>query len=115
MPGRDSRLDQLEDRRYPLHLPLRFRAYRGPTLVKSGEGETLSIGVRDVLFSTPEAPQGGLVAQLSIDWPVLLDGRTPLQLCIFGEIVSCRGEQVLIRIIDHELKLKPTLAKGVGR
>ena len=68
-----------------------------------------------MLFSTTEVPQGGLVAQLSIDWPVLLDGRTPLQLCIFGEIVSCRGEQVLIRIMDHELKLKPTLAKGLGR
>lgn len=111
MPSRPD----LEEHRYPLHLPLRFRAYRGPALVKSGEGETLSIGVRDVLFWTDEAPKGGLVAELSIDWPVLLNGRTPLQLCIFGEIVSCSGQHVLVHITDHELELKPTLAKGVGR
>ena len=68
-----------------------------------------------MLFRADESPEGGLVAELSIDWPVLLNGRTPLQLCIFGDIVSCSGQQVLVRIIDHELKLKSTLAKGVGR
>jgi len=38
-----------------------------------------------VLFWTEQAPEGGL-ADLSIHWPVLLDGRTPLQLYAFGEM-----------------------------
>jgi hypothetical protein len=100
---------------YELHLPLRFRAYRGEVLVASGEGETLSIGAKDVLFRTDHPPVGALVAELSIDWPVLLEGRLPLQLCIFGDIDSCAGEHVLVHISDYELKLKSALAHGAGR
>jgi hypothetical protein len=46
----------------------------------------LFIGVRNVLFWTEQAPEGRLAADLSIGWPVLLDGRTPLQLYAFGEM-----------------------------
>ena len=114
MPGNHPRSQPSDDQQYPLHLALRYRAFCGSTLVKSGEGETLSIGVSYVLFWTEQAPNGGLVAELSIDWPVLLEGRTPLQLCIFGEIVSCSGQRVLVHIMNHELKLRPSLAKGAA-
>ena len=103
------------DQQYELHLPLRFRAYRGEVLLASGEGETLSIGGKDVLFRTDQPPVGALVAELSIDWPVLLEGRIPLQLCIFGDIDSCAGEHVLVHISDYELKLKSGLARRAGR
>ncbi len=115
MPRRGSQLDQFPDQRFPLHLPVRFRAYRGPSLVKSGEGETISISGKEVLFWTEQEPEGGLVAELSIDWPVLLEGRTPLQLCVFGEILSCSTNHVLVEIRDYELKLRPQIAKGAGR
>jgi len=115
MPRRDPRSEQFGDQRYALHLPLRFRAYRGAILVKSGEGETLSIGARDVLFWTERAPEGALVAELSIEWPVRLDGCMPLQLHVFGEIDSCAGQHVLVHISDYEFKLRSSLAKGAGR
>ena len=115
MPGKNSRWETPEDPRYPLHLPLRFRAYRGPNLIKNGEGETLSMSSKEVLFWTDQEPEGGLVAELSVDWPVLLEGRTPLQLCIFGDILWCKGQHVLVRITDYELKLRPMLARGVAR
>jgi hypothetical protein len=33
----------------------------------------LFIGVRNVLFWTEQAPEGGLAAELSIDWPLPLE------------------------------------------
>ena len=113
MARKDLPSDQF-DQQYPLQLPLRFRVSRGGTVIKSGVGETLSIGVGHVLFSCEAQLQRGLACELSIDWPVLLDGRTPLQLCVSGEILSCLEERVLVRIVHCEFKLRPARAQGVG-
>jgi hypothetical protein len=48
----------------------------------------LFIGVRNVLFWIEQAPEGGLGAELCIDWPVVTDGRTPLQL---HQVIGPRG------------------------
>ena len=99
---------------YPLHLQLRYRIFRDSDLVSSGTGETVFIGAKSLLFWAEQPAERGLFAEMSIDWPALLENRVPLQLCIYGRIVSCCGRRVFIQIIFHELKLKAALSKGAG-
>src|SRR5215469_9950341 len=115
MAERETPQQRSIDRQYPLALAVRYRAYRGTTLVEAGVGETILIGVRNVLFRAKQSLDSGLLIDLSIDWPALLDDRTPLQFCVFGRIVLTSGARVLVHTLCHDLKLRPALAKGAGR
>ncbi len=104
--------ERFYDRQYPLALQVRYRVYQGLRLIDSGRGETLFIGVRNVLFLAPQPLDSGLFAELSVDWPVRLDNGTPLQFCVEGEIVLSAGNRVLVRVLHHDFKVKPQLAKA---
>ena len=106
-----GRLDEPQDRHYPLTLPTHYKVYRGNGVVESGSGETLSIGARSVLFRAEHALEIGLRVDLSIEWPMLLDNRVPLQLCVEGEIALCAGKRVLVRALHYDFKVRPSQSK----
>jgi hypothetical protein len=70
--------------RYPLDLSVRFRFSVAGSVI-SGDGLAVNVSSGGVLVACHHDVRVGALMELSIEWPLLLDGRTPLQL-----IAMCR-------------------------
>jgi len=80
--------------RYPLNLSVRFRFLSGTSRL-SGAGRTVNVSSRGVLVASQHLISQQEISvparvEMRIEWPSLLDGRTPLQLFPVG-IVLRRG------------------------
>jgi hypothetical protein len=79
--------------RYQLDLGVRFRLSLGSReYFVSGAGRTVNLSAGGLLVSSQELPSheevaAGAWVEMSIEWPVLLDGRIPLQLFAVGRVV----------------------------
>ena len=78
--------------RYPVDLGIRFRfRLRSGVFLLDGVGRTVNLSSGGLLVASQDLAscdvrEGGYV-EFSIEWPVLLDGRIPLQLFGVGRIV----------------------------
>jgi hypothetical protein len=76
--------------RFPLDPRVRFRSISGRVLSGTGRATNLSSG-GVLVASPPIASQHeisvGVHLKMSIEWPLLLDGRIPLQLFAVGRVV----------------------------
>ena len=77
--------------RYPLVLGVRFR-FRIKNLLISGQGHTVNFSAGGLLVASPHIGSRdevltGARVQMTIDWPVLLDGKIALQLHADGRVV----------------------------
>ena len=78
--------------RFPLQRELRYKVIKDGVAREAGNGETYNIGSGGVLFTVDRDLAPGALIQLSISWPVLLDGNCPVRLIVFGRVLrSGRG------------------------
>ena len=75
--------------RYPLDLSVRFRCPSGESPV-SGEGLAVNLSSGGVLVASRHQMNVGARVEISIEWPLLLDGKTPLQLLAVGWVLRRR-------------------------
>jgi hypothetical protein len=77
--------------RYPLNLTVRFRSVSRSSPRITGVGRTLNMSSGGVLVFFDHAPLyevgAGALLEMRIDWPLLLDGRIPLQFLAHGKIL----------------------------
>jgi len=89
--------------RYPLDLTVRYRCRSVGTLIL-GEGLAVNISSGGVLVASQHQMSVGVLVELSIEWPLLLDGRTPLQLMAFGRVLR-RGDCHFVASVErHEFR-----------
>jgi hypothetical protein len=79
--------------RFPLDLRVRFRSISGS--VFSGTGRAINMSSGGVLVVCPHIVSQleisvGVLLEMKIEWPLLLDGRIPLQLFAAGWVVRRR-------------------------
>jgi hypothetical protein len=72
--------------RYSLELNVRYRCPSSGSLV-SGEGLAVNLSSGGVLVASQHQLNVGMLVVMSIEWPFLLDGRTPLQLMAVGRVL----------------------------
>lgn len=77
--------------RYPLEFGVRFRLISEKTLLV-GVGQTVNLSAGGLLVSTEDLAArdeigAGARFEMRVEWPVLLDGRIPLQLHAVGRVV----------------------------
>ncbi len=74
--------------RYPINLSVRYRTL-DPIGGVVGVGQTLDLSSSGILVESPHQQKVSVGSQLevSVEWPILLDGTTPLQLVILGRVV----------------------------
>jgi hypothetical protein len=77
---------------------------RGET--KSGIGKTVNVSSGGVLFTAPETLAPGTRIELSISWPVQLDGKCALKLVAQGRITGCWDTSVAVAIESHEFRTR---------
>ena len=91
-------------RRFPIVVPLEYKAFRGSVLVGEGVGRTINIASGGILFHAvpPLEPDSHL--ELSLDWPVLHEKRAHLRLHALGQVVRLREDQAAVRLFRPELQ-----------
>ena len=96
VPGNNRR----EQRRFPLALKLTY-------ILKSGEhgsGELSNMGSSGLLFQCDHRFVKGEIIKVSLEWPYLLDGSCPLQLCVHGRILRSTDSGTAVATMKHEFR-----------
>jgi PilZ domain-containing protein len=72
--------------RYPLDLAVRYQSI-GPSRALAGVGRTLNLSSSGLLLESCDEVPTGARLRVTIEWPSLLNGTTPLQLVTVGRVV----------------------------
>ncbi len=96
--------------RFPIERPVSYKYARGRTWSEAILGKTLNISSTGVLFFGDTQLIAGKRLQLSISWPVQLDGRCSLKLVAVGSVVRCAGNITAARIEKYEFHLQSSRA-----
>jgi hypothetical protein len=82
-----SRTERRAKVRYPIRLSVRYRGRRMGGV--TGVGLTLNLSSSGILVESPRQQKVGVGTRLevSVEWPVMLDGTSPLQLVVRGRVV----------------------------
>ena len=71
--------------RYPLELVVEYQTLDGQSV--SGSGRTVNVSSRGALIAAEHNFAQGTRLKVTMEWPTLLDGVTPLQLVTTGIVV----------------------------
>ena len=111
--------DRRKDRRYSIHLELRWKLIRRRRVLETGVGQTIDLSSGGILFDPGRQLPVGLNVELAISWPVLLRNEAPMQLVAYGRIVRAGQNRTAVSMAQHEFRTSGTLAdqrpmKGVA-
>ena len=96
--------ERRQDRRYGIHLDLKWKLIRRRRILDTGVGNTVDLSSGGLLFHAGRHLPEGLNVEISIHWPVLLHNVAPLQLVIAGRIVRSTGSHAAVRVMQHEFR-----------
>ena len=102
--------DRRQDRRYRIHLDLRWKLIRRRRVLDSGVGKTVDLSSGGILFEPGRVLPVGLNVELAISWPVLLRNEAPMQLIVSGRIVRAAQNRTAVAMNQHEFRTSGTLA-----
>jgi hypothetical protein len=92
--------------RFALNLEVTFTVTTRHSDVKSGSGRTIDLSSSGLSFTTDQPLLPGQKIDVSIDWPVLLDGAIKLQLVMSGVVVRSDATMIALRIKKHEFRTR---------
>lgn len=95
-------------RRYPVQVDLRYKLLQNGFVAARGFGKTLEFGDGKVSFNADRPLLRGTDMELSLDWPLRIDGVCPLQLVVFGQVVASNEEGSTLQIARHEFRARGT-------
>lgn len=104
------RRDQRLHRRYPITLDVEYKLPRKDRVALHGFGKTLNISSGAILLSVDDTLPIGVVIELAVNWPFLLQGFCPLKLKIRGRIVRSEAKEVAVEIHHHEFRTSGILS-----
>lgn len=92
--------------RYPLQLPVSYRALdqAGP----SREGKTGNLSSGGVWIISNHELNRGAQMEVRIQWPWLLEERIPLQLFVVGKVVRCALSGFAVLFRQYQFRTKGT-------
>lgn len=91
--------------RFPVDLAVHFTSEHHGRL-ETVSGRTLEMSSSELSFIAERRPEIGQALQVSIDWPVQLDGGVKLQLIIFGVVVQTQETKVVLKIEKHDFRTR---------
>ena len=91
-------LERRASLRFPLALEVRYSVSRRRRQVATGSGHVIDMSSSGLRFAIAGPLEPGLKLNVSIDWPVLLDGCVLLQLIVTGGVVWSSGTETALQI-----------------
>ena len=93
--------------RYPMTLEVRYATPgRDARVEMMGSGRTIDVSSSGLRFTADRPLLTGQELDVSIDWPVLLDGGVQLQLVMSGVVVRTSGTATALQIQRHEFRTR---------
>jgi hypothetical protein len=96
--------DRRSKRRYPINLPGQIRLINGRSLSGAIAGNVLNMSSQGVAFASEGSLCVGALVELSVSWPVLLHGNTPVKMVIQGNIVRTEDRIAVVEITRYEFR-----------
>ena len=90
--------------RFPIEFPLQYKIVRNCRVTRTGTGTTVDISSSGIAFIADEPFNVGAYVELSITWPVLLNGSCPLKLVVEGRVVRSSRSSTAIRMDYHQFR-----------
>jgi hypothetical protein len=92
--------------RFPVNLEVRYSVAcrRGPVAI--GSGHTIDMSSSGLSFTGDTPLSIGQRLEVSIDWPVVLDGGVQLRLVVSGVVVRISGDVTAILIERHDFRTR---------
>jgi c-di-GMP-binding flagellar brake protein YcgR len=103
--------DRRRDRRYGIHLDLRWKLIRRRRVLETGVGQTVDLSSGGILFVSGRTLPVGLNVELAITWPVLLRNEAPMQLIVSGRIVRTSANGTAVEMVQHEFRTMSTASE----
>lgn len=98
--------DRRRSRRFPISEEVRFRMIDRRGTVEEGTGVTLDMSRNGLLFATETELTAGRLLEISVNWPVALNGTCPLKLVAVGHVVRSGGGKAAVRIERYQFKTR---------
>jgi hypothetical protein len=89
--------------RYPLELNVRYHTL-GRSNPVYGVGRTLNLSSNGALVASPDKMTEGVRLKLTIEWPSLLNGTTPLQLVTYGKVVRSSEDGFAVALETYQFR-----------
>jgi hypothetical protein len=96
--------DRRNDRRYTIELSLEYRTTGPGSRSECGSGTSIDIGRGGISFEGQHDLRAGTMAELSMDWPHLLQDRCPLRLIVTGRVVWSHAGRIALKIRRYEFR-----------
>jgi hypothetical protein len=90
--------------RFEIEQQLRYVILDNRGIPRFGAGKTINISSRGVCFTTQTRIPVGEQVELSIDWPVLLDGACRIKLVILGHVIRSSDNQAVLTVERSEFR-----------
>jgi hypothetical protein len=109
---RDLVMERRSKARYPMEFNVRYRSLsKGPALV--GVGHTVNVSSGGLLIACDEQiVNDGSRLQVSLEWPSMLNGTTPLQLITVCRVIRCQQAGFAVRLERYEFRTRPSRDSG---
>lgn len=93
--------------RFPLAEEVRFHPLDGSAILQpDGTGTTVDMGRGGVLFTSAAPPAQGRLVEISVNWPVALNGTCPLKFVAVGHVVRSSGTLAAVKIERYQFKTR---------
>jgi hypothetical protein len=92
--------------RFPIREQAWFRAMESTDVPFGGCGTTVNLSSRGICFRCHPAPPVGLLLEVSVNWPVPLDGGCPLKLVAIGHVVRSSGDMAALKLTRYEFRTR---------
>ena len=99
--------------RYPVTLAVRYRTV-GRNHRVDGIGHTLNMSSGGLLVSCDQEVSAGSRMEVNVEWPLLLNGKVPLQLVASGRVVRCGGSTFAVSFAQYQFRTMGRVLKTVG-
>jgi len=117
--GTGNAQERRQTSRFPLREDVAYRVLHSTGEPVSRSGTTLNMSSEGILFTTEEMIPVGRTVELSINWPVRLDGTCALKFVAIGRVVRSEEKRAVVRIERYQFKtrgvaspLSPAVAKA---
>jgi len=109
---KDGTTERRASTRFPLTLEVRYAVSGRRAPVETGSGRTIDLSSSGLRFTADSLLLTGQTLDVSIDWPVLLNGGVHLQLAMSGVVVRTSETAIALQIQRYEFKTRRVVVKA---
>ena len=102
--GTEYQNDRRKNPRFTFTEEVRYKTVAEQRICQTGVGKTANISSGGVCFTTQHILAVGVAVELSISWPVLLNGSCRMKVIIDGQVIRGGKETVAVAIHRYEFR-----------